>query len=43
MVDFLCEVVGVVFKFLGVLYNINDFDVDVLGGREVVKECFFVL
>lgn len=43
MVDSPREVVGAVLKSLGASYNTNDFDADVPGGREAVKERFLAL
>lgn len=40
MVDSPREVVGAVLKSLGASYNTKDFDTEVPGGREAVKERF---
>lgn len=43
MVDNPREVVGAVLKSLGASYNTCDFDTEVPGGREAVKERFVAL
>ncbi|MCO5562492.1 hypothetical protein L7F22_016119 [Adiantum nelumboides] len=43
MVDSPREVVGAVLKSLGASYNAQDFDCDVKGGREAVKQQFLAL
>lgn len=43
MVDSPREVVGAVLKSLGASYNVQDFDKDVEGGKEAVKQQFLAL
>lgn len=43
MVDNPREVVGAVLKSLGGTYNTSDFDAEIPGGREAVKERFVAL
>lgn len=43
MVDSPREVVGAVLKSLGASYNTRDFDTEIPGGREAVKERFLTL
>lgn len=43
MVDNPREVVGAVLKSLGASYNTSDFDAQVPGGRDAVKERFVAL